>query len=166
MISGAAVVAIGIGVVVFLYGGENFSNTSPSTTNTAQLAVVAISFTKLAQGVKSTVSTRTNYLITSASELEKLWQMVDARGKTPVIDFTKNYVAAVFAGKVPTTGYAIAVSKVEDTNVRIVTVTLTKPESGCIEGQLITSPYALIELPKTSLQFTHEDQTATTNCSQ
>jgi hypothetical protein len=123
-----------------------------------------VPFTELSRGAHSDVSTRTNYLITSTAELEKLWKMISASGKMPVIDFTKNNVAAVFAGQKMTGGYAIVVSKIMDVQDRLVTVTLTKPGSNCILTQSTTAPYQVIQLPKTSLQFTHEDQVTTTNC--
>jgi len=164
ILSSSIVIAITIGVLAFIYGGNNLSNIS-STSAGENPAAVAVPFTNLAHGVSSKVSTRTNYLITSKSELEKLWEIIDASGKTPSVDFSKNYVAAVFAGKKPTSGYDVVVSKVEDTNVRTVTVTLINPGDNCSEKSSFTAPYALIELPITQLSFTHEDKTATNDCS-
>ena len=165
IVCGVIVVSVAIGGLVFVYGGENFSGALPSEAiNNNPITAVAVPFTELASGTQSNISTRKNYLITSASELQKLWGMIDVEGNPPAVDFTKNTVAAIFAGTEPTTGYAIAVSKVEDTNVRTVTVTLTKPGNSCVEGQLVTAPYVLIELSKTSLRFTHEDQVATNEC--
>jgi len=166
VVGGIAVAAIIIGASLSLYGGNGFSNTSPSAAIENQPAAVIVPFTKLAQGVKSTVSTRTNYLITSASEFTKLWQMVDAKGKVPAVDFTKNDVVAVFAGQKMTGGYEITVSKVEDTNVRNVVVTLAKPGSDCVLTQSTIAPYQIIEIPKTTLTFAHIDQDTTINCSQ
>jgi len=159
IVSGAVVVAVIVGTLLFLYGGENFSNKNYSI-------VTTVPFTELAHGTQSDVATRTNYLITSASELEKLWKMIDAKGNPPVVDFAKSAVAAVFAGQKMTGGYAIAVSKVTDAQDRVVTITLSSPDSTCLFTQSITAPYQIIKLPKTSLSFTHEDQTATTSCSQ
>ena len=164
ILGGAIVVAIIIGVFVFLYGGSGVSNTSLSSANENRLAAVAVPFIELAQGVQSNISMRTNYLITSASQLEKLWKIVDTNDKIPNVDFTKNYIVAVFAGNEPTTDYAISVSKIEDTDVRTVTVTLVKPGNNCLGKDLTTTPYNLVALPKTSLPFTHEDQAATTDC--
>ncbi|MFA6279138.1 MAG: protease complex subunit PrcB family protein [Candidatus Paceibacterota bacterium] len=159
-----AIAAIVVGVLVFLYGGDTTSNASSPIV--IEDNPVVISFTKLAQGVHSTVATRTNYLITAESELKELWKMVDANGTVPAVDFNKNYVAAVFAGQKMTGGYEITVSKVEDTSVRNVVVTLADPGSDCMVTQSTTAPYQIIELPKTPLTFTHQDQAVTTSCSQ
>jgi len=160
-----ALVAIVIGVVVFLYSSS--SSTAPSSATGNNQAAVAVPFSPLVNGVHSNVQTRTNYLITSETELNKLWKMIDASGEMPNVDFNKNYVAAVFAGAKPTVGYSVQVSKVEDTaDARNVTVTLINPGSNCAEKSSVTAPYTLVELPKTSLPFTHEDQVTTINCSQ
>ena len=156
IVGGISVVAIGIGVFVFLYGGKAFG-VAPSTE-------IIVPFIELAQGTQSSVSRRTNYLITSESQLDELWNMTDAKGIPPTVDFTKNYVAGVFSGKEPTTGYAITVSKVMDVKSRIVTVTLVSPDTSCILAQSMTAPYQIISLPKTSLPFAHEDQTITVSC--
>jgi len=142
MTGGVVFVAIVAGVFLFLYSTSVSSNQSST--------VISVPFTKLAQGTQSTVSVRTNYLITSTGEFEKLWKMIDAKGSPPTVDFTKNSVAAIFAG---------TVSSVEDTDVRTVTVTGTS----CSFKKATTTPYELITLPATPLEFTHEDQ-ATNNC--
>lgn len=163
IIGGVAVVAIVIGVLVFLYGdGIN----RPIGAYEIPLSAVVVPFTELMRGTQSNVSTRTNYLITSTNELEKLWKMINAGGKMPTVDFSQNYIAAVFAGQKMTGGYAISVTKVIDAQGRMVTVTLTSPGSACIVTQSTTAPYQIIELSKTSLPFTHEDQTTMTSCSQ
>lgn len=141
---GGFIVAVIVVVILITVYGSSISNTS-------SLAATPVSFTKLAQGTQSTVSKPTNYLITSANELEKLWKIVGAKGNPPSVDFTKNCVAAIFAG---------TVSRVEDTDVRTVTVTGTS----CSLKKATTTPYELITLPTTSLEFTHEDISITTAC--
>lgn len=166
IVGGASVVAIGIGVLFFLFGGSSIASTSPSAVNEFHQTATAVPFMELVHGSKSSVSARKDYLITSADEFSKLWKMVDATGEMPNVDFTKNYVAAVFAGSQSTTGYAVTVSKVEDTTVRMVTVTLMKPGENCSKKNSVTAPYILVQLPQTSLTFTHEDQVTTADCSQ
>ena len=163
IVIGLALVAIVIGVFMFLYGQGTFSSTPPAAVSYTPPAVT-VPFTQLAQGEHSTVSTRANYLITSKSELADLWAMVDARGQVPAVDFTTNSVIAVFAGKEPTAGYTIAVSKIQDASTREVIVTLSAPGGSCVLAQKATAPYQIIELPKTSLNLTHQDLLTTTSC--
>ncbi len=166
IIVGLALVAVIAGSFIFLYGRGSLSNASSSavTYGAPGAAAATVPFTELAQGAHSTITVRANYLITSKAELAKLWKMIDARAQVPVVDFAKNDVIAVFAGKKPTAGYAVAVSKVEDTNTREVTVALTSPGGNCVLAQSVTEPYQVIELPKTALALTHVDQEITASC--
>ena len=166
IIIGLALVAVVVGLFIFLYGQGSLSNAASSSAVTygASAPAATVPFTELAQGAHSTVSVRANYLITSNAQLAKLWKMIDARGQTPVINFATNDVIAVFAGKEPTAGYAVTVSKVVDANTREVTVALTSPGGNCVLAQSATAPYQVIELPKTSLALTHVDQKITASC--
>ena len=156
------VIAIVVGWFIFVQNGGTFDDLSSPSSIRAQS--VSVPFTELARGTQSDITTRVNYLITASSELEELWKLIGGKDKAPVIDFSKSAVAAVFAGEKPTTGYAVTVSKVEDTNVRTVTVLIQEPGDNCEKNESVTKPYSLIEIPKTSLTFTHEDQTTTVNC--
>ncbi len=166
IIIGLALVAVVLGTFILLYGRNNLPSAPSSAVAYNTPAAVAVPFTELAQGVHSSVSVRTNYLITSETQLAKLWKMIDARGKTPVVDFTTHDVIAVFAGKEPTAGYTIAVSKIDYANTRQVTVTLTSPGGNCMLAQSVTAPYQVVELAKTSLPLTHADRAITANCLQ
>ncbi|MFH1178208.1 MAG: protease complex subunit PrcB family protein, partial [bacterium] len=158
----AILVAIVIGVLIFLYGDNKNAPSTPSSM--AESRSVAVPFTKLAQGKKSTIVERVNYLITSPSELNELWKMIDATSTPPKIDFKKDAVIAVFAGKEPTTGYAISITEIEDADARTVSITLAKPSDSCMFAQVITAPYEIVTVPATKLPLTHEDIATTTNC--
>ena len=129
-------------------------------------AAVIVPFTALAEGAQSEVSARVNYLITTPEELAELWKLLKEPPPPPTVDFDKNVVAAIFAGEVPTAGYSITVAEVRDTADRMVKVELTKPGEGCVLAQSVAAPYQIIELPKTSLPFTHEDIVTTVRCRQ
>jgi len=153
---GLALTTIVIGIFIFFYNGGSFINTSS--------AAVVVPFTRIVQGDHSIVATRVNYLISSTDEFDKLWEMVDASGTPPLVDFNTHAVIAVFAGEQPTAGYAIEVSQIEDSTERTVSLTLAKPDNDCMEGQVITSPYEIVVVPTTSLPLTHEDIQTTANC--
>lgn len=166
IIIGLTFVAAIIGAYILFTGNGSLSSASLATGASDNAAAVAIPFTKLAQGEQSSVSTRVNYLITSKSQLEELWKMLRADGQMPNINFATSSVIAVFAGKEPTAGYAIAVSKITDGEVRAVTITITTPASACPATRSMTAPYQVVEVPKSPLSLTHEDQTATAGCPQ
>lgn len=164
IIGGLAVVVIATGIFLILQGGNGGQVASPSAATDALPIAATVPFTELVRGMQSEVKTRVNYLITSTEGLEKLWEMVDATGTPPVVDFKKDSVIAVFAGEKPTTGHAIEVAKVEDAIARTVSITLTNPGGSCVVGQAITAPYQVIVVPLTTLSFAHEDISTTTGC--
>jgi hypothetical protein len=127
-------------------------------------AAVIVPFTALAEGARSEIPSRVNYLITTQDELVELWTFLKEPPPVPTVDFDTKVVAAVFAGEVPTAGYAIAVAEVEDVDKRMVNIELTKPDESCVLAQSVTAPYQVIELPKTSLPFTHADTWTTKPC--
>ncbi len=130
----------------------------------ANVSPRAVPFTKLAHGLYSAVPTRVNYLITSPAELNELWEMLDAKGDMPVVDFTQNEVIAAFAGQQPATNYVVAVSKVQDSTERMISITFTHPGAGCASKKNVIAPYEVIVLPTTSLPITHENISTTTSC--
>jgi hypothetical protein len=126
-----------------------------NTISSSSSAAISVPFTRITQGTQSNISERTNYLITSSDELTKLWKMVGAKGDPPKIDFTKDCIAAIFAG---------TVSRVEDTNVRTVMVTLGTPDGRCLSKNATTTPYEIVTVPITSLPLAHKDISLTNVC--
>ncbi|MFA6415038.1 MAG: protease complex subunit PrcB family protein [Candidatus Paceibacterota bacterium] len=161
---GGAVLALAVlGTFPFLFGGG--SQYQPVTTNEPPaVAQAAVPFTTLAQGDRSKVARRTNYLITSRDQLSELWKMLDTTTKPPSIDFTTEAVIAVFAGEEPTAGHAIAVSKIEDSQKRIVLVSVYAPGEGCMTAETITTPYQVLKVPRTDLSYTHSDAVVPRSC--
>jgi hypothetical protein len=164
IIISVAVIAVAGGVVFLLPDFGNLSNAFPTAAPT-QPAAAIVPFTRIAQGKESTVTKRVNYLIVSPVQMEKLWKMIDATSTPPTIDFKTHAVIAVFAGEEPTAGYAITVSRIEDSSERTVSVTLSKPGVSCMVGQSLTHPYEIVVVPTTSLPLGHKDISATTDCS-
>ena len=154
-----AVIAVAVGVYIF-YSGQGLSSTFPNN----QPSAVIVSFEALAEGSRSKVESRVNYLITTQEELAELWKFLEEPPPVPTVDFNKKVVVAVFAGEVPTSGFDIAVVEVQDFNKRVVKIELIKPDKSCILTQSMTAPYQVIELPKTLLPFTHSDIVTTASC--
>lgn len=152
----AAIIAVGIGISIFSSGRGDISDNS--------FVISEVPFTKIARGSQSTVERRVNYLITSADQFEKLWEMVSATGTPPKIDFNTHSVVAVFAGEKPVAGYDIKIIKIEDTNTRVVSIALAKPSDDCMLAQVVTAPYEIVAVPATALSFSHEDILTTTSC--
>ncbi|MFA6408228.1 MAG: hypothetical protein WCW36_01990 [Candidatus Paceibacterota bacterium] len=143
-----AIVAIAIGILIFAY--------------TTKTAASVVPFTPIAHGEESSMNRRVNYRITSASQLSELWKTLNATGTPPVVDFKTHDVLAVFAG--PESCTKIAVAKIEDTNKRMISITVAKPDYTCDTKPSATSPYEIVVVPTTSLPLTHQDLLATADC--
>lgn len=162
IVVGVVLLAVAIGGYFSLNG--NLKNSSPATVSESQTSAVVVPFTTLASGTRSTVTDRVNYVITSSTQLSQLWKLVDAPGTPPKVDFSKNAVIAVFAGRQPTAGYVITVSKITDSSARLVSVTIQKPDSTCKPKATATMPYELVTIPATTLPLAHEDISTTVSC--
>lgn len=163
----AALVAIGIGVGVVIFDNDVFkdipSSVSSSSGTNGQLSAVIVPFTEIARGSSSAIPTRVNYHLTSPDQLHDLWQTIGAVGTPPAVDFKTRAVLAIFAGKEPSS--AIAIAKIEDTDTRLVSIVVAKPDTACAKEGVTASPYEIVTVPATTLPLTHKDILATTSCS-
>lgn len=159
---GVAVVAIIVGALVFVSGQGNFSGGPSAAPSYSNETATVVPFTKLAQGTRSSVSTRTNYVITSSSQLSELWKMIDASGTPPTVDFKTHAVLAVFAGQESST--SISVAKIVDSSERLVSITIAKPADACAPKGAVNSPYELITVATTTLPLAHQDLPMTVSC--
>jgi len=111
------------------------------------------------------ITARKNYAIYSADEFEKIWKQTDSTKKVPAVDFTKQYVIAVFAGVVPTGGYTISVSDVMDIgDARSVAIHIEKPGKGCVVTTAQSSPYQIVTVPLSGGSLSHTDTESEVDC--
>jgi hypothetical protein len=125
-----------------------------------------VNFTVLAQGDNSDVALRRNYHIKSEYELRELWKLVREQQESPKIDFEKESVLAIFAGTRPAAGYSIQVTKVADTDKRMVSIEVTMPGVSCLAEKTETAPYQIVTVPKSDLPLTHEETSRIEGCLQ
>ena len=95
-------------------------------------------------------------------QLSALWKFINATNTPPTVDFKKQSVIAVFAGKA--TSAAISVAKIEDSGARLVSITLMQPESTCPQPAESASPYEIVTVPATLLPLAHKDISKTIGC--
>jgi len=159
---GVAVVAIIIGGSIFIFDNDDYFKSIDVARTDSQSSAIEMPFTTIKEGRQSSVNTRVNYIITSANQLEELWEIVNVPGTPPRVDFNKQSVVAVFSGSGPSS--KIAVADIKDTNVRTVSIIVTTPDTMCAQKDYSdTSPYEIVIMPATSLPLAHKD-TATTTC--
>lgn len=77
-----------------------------------------------------------------------------ASPEKPAVDYTKQRVLLAFMGQKSTAGYSIDFQPATAIagDALVVTVILTKPPTGAVLAQVVTSPYALATLPRTGYQ--------------
>lgn len=109
---------------------------------------------------------RKNYAIYTVAAFSDFWKETHDDEPMPLVDFSKYYVIAVFAGTVPSEGYAIAVSRIrDDGDTRTVTVAITEPGELCPVVQEPTNPYQFVQVPfSEAMAFAHTDVRTTTDC--
>lgn len=152
-------------VGIFLYFKNPFTHPQTPTEVTAHTEAPEqkeVSFKILDSGTNATEMTeRKNYAIYEAGKFATFWK--EAHGSTgkavPAVDFTKNYVIAVFAGTQPSGGYSISVSHITDVGTaRSVAVTIEEPDASCTVIEEQTSPYQFVVVPITEAEsLAHTD---------
>ncbi len=158
--------ALVVGVLVLLAaagGAWLFVKGSPFAHTEAPAAV---SFALLTKGDQSgEVPPAVNYRVTNTDELAMLWTMLGRTDAMPEVDFTMSEVLAVFDEERPSAGYAVEVVSVSDANdTRTVTIRHLLPGESCTNAQMLTKPYVLITVPKTTLPLTHARESVTVPC--
>ncbi len=167
------IVAIIIGGWMFFYAPDNIAvfpqhNKSPVIVEGITedpLPSSGVAFTEITSGSLATqVSAAKNYVISSADDFAPLWKQITST-HIPTVDFKQYSVIAVFAGERPTSGYGIAIDKITDTpDKRIVHIVLTVPGKNCVTNQTATSPYAVVQVPASTLMPVKEMVTQTHDC--
>lgn len=163
-----AVAAIILGGFLFLFGPSSLKTEVDAALQGSNTNGNIVSITVLAQGNDAiSITQRTNYRIQNSQDLQSLWELVYGSNDTPTappVDFSQNEVLAVFDGSHATNGYSIKVLSVTDTTQRLVLVNHASPEASCSLKGVATSPFEIIEVPRTSLPMSHQDQMSTTTC--
>ena len=94
--------------------------------------------------------TRREVVVRTQAEWDALSQDLRA-GQPQAVDFSKEMIVGVFLGSKPTAGYGVTiVSAAEEGGVLHVKYRETAPAPGTMAAQVITFPYALAAIPKSS----------------
>jgi hypothetical protein len=167
------VVAILLGLFLFFYNPKDLTGQKgtdqSAQVGTATVTVTPVVFTVLETGGNALEGDgdRKNIAARDQESFDRVWKMAHGAQEiaAPEIDFSKEYIVAVFAGQKPSGGHAIAVTKVEDVgDERVITVTLTAPGANCVVTDMLTSPYQLIRVPASMHYLKAVDTTVTTPC--
>ena len=102
-------------------------------------------------GARSQIVVAREAVVRTPAEWNALWQAHLPARPAAAVDFSKEMVVAVFLGSKPTPGYGVTiVSAVEEGNVLRVRYRETSPAPDAILAQVITFPYQIVAIPKSS----------------
>ena len=102
-------------------------------------------------GDRSQIMSAREAVARSTEEWEALWRTHLPARQPAVVDFSKEMVIAVFLGSRPTAGYGVAiVGAAAEGNVLRVRYRVTSPPVDAITAQVITHPYQIVAIPKSS----------------
>jgi hypothetical protein len=123
----------------------------------ALLAVAAgPEMTTIARGPMSAITDARQVVVRSSAEWEALWKEHGVTQPLPVVNFSKEIVAAVFLGSRPTGGFNVEILSTRlEGDALIVEYGERRPGRGDIVSQVLTSPFHIVRLPahKGSVRF-------------
>jgi hypothetical protein len=165
-----SVVAIIIGTVLFFFGPASLqSDVSTALTSAATGGNPSVPYTTLAKGTRAvSITDRTNYHITNSDDFASLWALVYGQKNVPpfpTVDFSKYEILALFDGTHSGGGFDITPASISDANgKRMVVITHSSPDPSCAVATNATSPFVILEVPKTPYSLTHKDVSVVTPC--
>jgi hypothetical protein len=165
------VISVGTALALMLMAAGAYSQTLVPLERKApiygEMTERQVSFRVLESGEHAArVSARKNYAAYTPEALMQIWAMAHGKGAPPPdIDFSKEFVIAVFAGQQPTGGHSIVVAAVIDAlDTRIVDVKLVKPGAGCMVTEALTTPYQIVAVPISDAPLMHKDLEEVSPC--
>jgi hypothetical protein len=169
LVVGIVVIAVALAALLFFFGPKTLQSDIQDALLSGQIgASKPPAYVLLEAGTDAiSISERTNYRISKVSDLDALWPLVYGERDAPPIpnvDFSKYEVLAIFDGTHSTGGYDVKVTGITDANpVRTVVIDHITPGPNC-DTQGASSPFEIIQVPKTTFSLSHEDVTSASVC--
>jgi hypothetical protein len=112
-----------------------------------------VAYRTIASGTNAAEKQQRMFHITDQGALENYLKVAQSNSR-PKVDFFKDRVVAIFLGPRPTGGYAASVRSVSVVaNVATIEVTEATPAKGDITTQALTSPWVMIAIDRSVLDF-------------
>ena len=110
------------------------------------------------RGTNSTMDAEKQVTVRTAAEWSALWRQHAPDRPQPSVDFSKEMVVAVFLGTRNSAGYSVEILSVDQGGPGALTVRYRQqqPSRGAITAQVITSPYHIVAVPKSSAEVKFE----------
>jgi hypothetical protein len=129
--------------------------------------VQTVSFRTVAKGdgSSSAISRRESLTIKGEPRWRKLWDAFGGGSEPPEIDFSSQMLIAVTQGRQPSGGHKIRIARIERTRAGwLVKVVETRPGRGCVVAGVITSPYHVVRVPRSTQRVRFERRRTEQSC--
>jgi hypothetical protein len=115
-------------------------------------------------GLSSSIP-RQSVTIRGERRWNKLWDTLNESGEAPEIDFSRYMLIAVTQGRQPSGGHAIRVRRItREQGIWVVSVVETEPSLGCPSSGVITSPYHVVRVPRSTRKVSFERSVVSRSC--
>jgi protease stability complex PrcB-like protein len=105
----------------------------------------------LDKGDQSNVGEARQVVVRTAAEWDALWRQHSPDRDQPRVDFSREMAVGVFLGSRTTAGFDVAIVGAEmEGGSLVVRFRETRPPTGSVTAQVITSPYHLAAVPRQS----------------
>lgn len=109
------------------------------------------------KGVQSGVTVGRQVVARDRGEWDAVWRQHAAGRPQPAIDFSREMVVGLFMGTRPTAGFAVEITGYRQAGAdAVVQYRETVPSRDLIAAQMLTSPYHIVAIPKSSGTVTFE----------
>jgi hypothetical protein len=121
------------------------------------LQTTAAPMRTIARGDQSGVETERQSVARTDVEWTALWHQHAPEQQPPPVDFSKEIVVGVFLGSRSTAGYSVEiVGAAVEQGTLVVRYRQRAPASDAITAQIITTPFHLVAVPKTTADVKFE----------
>jgi len=115
----------------------------------AAILQASVPIRSIDKGISSQIDIARQAAVRSDAEWNMLWSQHAGDRARPAVDFNKEMVLAVFLGTRSTAGFSVEiVSAREEGGALVVSYRESRPPSGSVTAQVLTSPYHLVAVPK------------------
>ena len=123
-----------------------------------------IHFDVLVKNSNSEVQDKNYFVIKNEQEYLEL-QSKFKELRNAQVNFSTDYIIAVFQGQKNTGGYGISINKIVDEGESMaVYVQESSPGGGCMVTMALTSPYSIVKIPKTDKKIIFKTKYNATKC--
>jgi protease stability complex PrcB-like protein len=114
---------------------------------------------------RGTASGRRSLTIRGERRWRKVWDELGDGDEPPRVDFAREMLIAVTQGRQPSSGHEIRIERIERKhNGRLVTVVEIQPAPGCPAGGVMTSPYHVVRVARSTQRVRFERRRTQRSC--